>query len=106
MSKLLPLLLLVGGLLSPACAAREIRVPVRPEPCGAPAFPDLMVTPEAFTPVDSNGDGEVDVLVIAPDDVALLAAWVVGVAEWHDAVAACPYLRTGPDLRDSVPGAR
>lgn len=74
-------------------------MPVRPEPCGAPAFPELPVGPDMFVPVDLDADGQPDALAAGPGDVALLAAWIVAVADWHDAVIACPYLRPGPDLR-------
>jgi hypothetical protein len=85
------MLLLPGMLLLLGCATtKTVEVPVMPEPCRVPAFPELPAEASPFTPTG----------------IALTAAWMVSVDEWRTAVLECPFIQTdaGPDIRDSLDG--
>jgi hypothetical protein len=91
----------VTGLLLASCGGTTVKTvekPVLPEPCrvGKPA--DL---PEIDFVVGTDGTREL--LATTPEELALLAAWVVNVAEWRDRVAACPFVQfVSGDLREAM----
>ena len=85
---MLKTLMLAGLLLLPACGTTKIvEVPVMPEPCGIPELPALH---KDASPRTERG-------------ILLTAVWIHNMADWIEAVRACPFIREGsPDLRDSL----
>jgi hypothetical protein len=75
-----------------------VEKPVVPEPCRVGTPPNL---PDVEFVVGTDGTREL--LATTPEELALLAAWVTGIAEWRDRVEACPFVQfTLGDIRAAM----
>lgn len=70
-----------------------------------PDLPDVSFFPVTAPAPDGTGD-PLQFAATTAEELALLAAWVTGMAEWEATVKGCPFVQyTLPDIRTAMTGS-